>query len=77
MLAEQGFDMTWARCAMDDDDAGLGRGNILRYQRNAAPRRGDHCPHGFVRPPFLDDSNPRQPFRLYNGRRQQESRHDR
>ncbi len=36
MLAMQGFEMTQERCAMDDNDAGLGRGNILRYQRNAA-----------------------------------------
>lgn len=34
MLAAQGFDASQVRCAMDDDDAGLGRGNILRYQRN-------------------------------------------
>jgi predicted nicotinamide N-methyase len=35
MLAAQGFEMTQERCAMDDNDAGLGRGNILRYQRNS------------------------------------------
>ena len=33
MLATQGFEVTQSRCAMDDDDAGLGRGNILRYLR--------------------------------------------
>lgn len=39
MLATQGFEMTRERCAMDDNDAGLGRGNILRYQRNGNATR--------------------------------------
>lgn len=34
MLAAQGFEMAQERCAMDDNDAGLGRGNILHYQRD-------------------------------------------
>ncbi len=33
MLATQGFEVTRERCAMDDNDAGLGRGNVLRYVR--------------------------------------------
>jgi 2-polyprenyl-3-methyl-5-hydroxy-6-metoxy-1,4-benzoquinol methylase len=36
LLAGQGFGMSQERCAMDDNDAGLGRGNILHYLRNAA-----------------------------------------
>lgn len=36
MLAEQGFEVSQVRCAMDDNDAGLGRGNILHYRRNNA-----------------------------------------
>ncbi|MEO6103307.1 MAG: methyltransferase domain-containing protein [Pseudoxanthomonas sp.] len=34
MLAAQGFEVTQERCAMDDADAGLGRGNILHYARS-------------------------------------------
>ena len=37
MLAAQGFEVTLSRCAMDDDDAGQGRGNILHYDRKAVP----------------------------------------
>ena len=33
LLAAQGFDLSQVRCAMDDSDAGLGRGNILHYRR--------------------------------------------
>ncbi len=39
MLAAQGFEMSQVRCAMDDNDAGLGRGNILHYRR--ASNRAD------------------------------------
>lgn len=38
MLAQQGFEVTQERCAMDDDDAGLGRGNILHYLREGIAR---------------------------------------
>ena len=41
MLALQGFEVTQSRCAMDDDDVDLGRGNILRYQRV----RSTNSPH--------------------------------
>ena len=33
MLASQGFEVTQSRCAMDDDDIDLGRGNVLHYHR--------------------------------------------
>ena len=33
LLEAQGFELTRDRCAMDDNDAGLGRGNILHYRR--------------------------------------------
>lgn len=33
MLASRGFEVTQSRCAMDDDDVDLGRGNILHYLR--------------------------------------------
>ncbi|MEO6227855.1 MAG: methyltransferase domain-containing protein [Thermomonas sp.] len=36
MLASQGFEVTQSRCAMDDDDLDLGRGNILHYLRTRA-----------------------------------------
>ncbi len=39
MLEAQGFELTRSRCAMDDDDAESGRGNILHYQRCAPPER--------------------------------------
>ena len=39
LLAEQGFDLKQVRCAMDDSDAGLGRGNILHYTRVGSPMR--------------------------------------
>lgn len=40
MLALQGFDSTQSRCAMDDDDIDLGRGNILHYLRSSTPHPG-------------------------------------
>lgn len=37
LLAEQGFEVTQERCAMDDQDADGRRGNILHYRRDAVP----------------------------------------
>ncbi|MEO5962278.1 MAG: methyltransferase domain-containing protein [Thermomonas sp.] len=36
MLAAQGFNVSQSRCAMDDDDSELGRGNILHYLRESS-----------------------------------------